>query len=806
MKIDRLQIHGFGKYRNFTLQAGDGLNIIYGSNEAGKTTLQMFILAMLFGMKKAGKKRTVYSEEHTRYSPWQGEEYGGILTCTIDGQSYRIERNFLKHREACRIYRDLTGEDITLQFPEDSRKERMFLQTLLGIDELMFKNSLCLGDGLRLEWDEWRRETAPKLVSGSYLQTADQTLIQKAEAVLVSTLEEIGSERAESKPLGEAAAKKQQALKAIRVEEAHEEENKALVQELESWEAACQAKEKALQQKKGEAAGQIVALLQQMETEKKAAEAVAASMPETYENRNNHISKENIDRDRTLLYRKIENYRALYQERAAFLMRVQSLRPDPDLVEWVARYQHITDDDLQRIGELERHLAAASHEEPESRLQRDDKVTTWSGWQMLTAVVLFIGGAILSYAGQWTISVTAVVAGVLWLIACRVYNRNREGNQIASDRRQKVNTNDIIEQWEAELIKLLERLDADTPRQARTRWQQVLQARERLAGSEQQVIWASNEAKKAEHRLSVLLTEIRDLLRESGFVDSACLEFPLDTEPQVLEKAMEQWETGAGEWQKRTQSADRLEQIRQEIIRWQKRLEELQVDADQIELPATPFTLQQLDDTLRALEQEERLYLVDYAKRKELEGRVRALRQGRAKIGDLTRELDYWREQEDRLMRQREALQIAKEAFDEIRTALYQEQAPRLLEKVSALAGTFTGGKYRQLRVDKLMEIRILSPDSGYTYEMGGLSKGTIDQLSFALSLAVAESVLEDGDKLPLLIDEPFLHYDDDRLLYTLEYLLSKSNQRQILFFTHRNADVEMLQRLSSRQVVVHYL
>jgi uncharacterized protein YhaN len=54
MKIQNLLIEGFGKISKMELNLGAGLNVIYGKNEAGKTTLKTFIYGMLYGFLKPG--------------------------------------------------------------------------------------------------------------------------------------------------------------------------------------------------------------------------------------------------------------------------------------------------------------------------------------------------------------------------------------------------------------------------------------------------------------------------------------------------------------------------------------------------------------------------------------------------------------------------------------------------------------------------------------------------------------------------------------------------------------------------------
>ena len=56
MKLLRLEIESFGKLQGFSLDLDQGLNVICESNGFGKTTLAMFIKAMLYGLPSSTKR------------------------------------------------------------------------------------------------------------------------------------------------------------------------------------------------------------------------------------------------------------------------------------------------------------------------------------------------------------------------------------------------------------------------------------------------------------------------------------------------------------------------------------------------------------------------------------------------------------------------------------------------------------------------------------------------------------------------------------------------------------------------------
>ena len=99
MKITKLKIDGFGKFVDFDMSLHSGLNVIYGPNESGKTTLSDFMAFTISGFEAI---------EVERYRPWSGDELGGSLVLEkgdgekvellLDPSNPSMER-FLKRRE-----------------------------------------------------------------------------------------------------------------------------------------------------------------------------------------------------------------------------------------------------------------------------------------------------------------------------------------------------------------------------------------------------------------------------------------------------------------------------------------------------------------------------------------------------------------------------------------------------------------------------------------------------------------------------------------------------------------------------------
>ncbi|AVK62356.1 hypothetical protein C5Z25_11575 [Lactobacillus sp. CBA3605] len=85
MQIKRIEIAGFGKFSQQTFDLSSGLQVFYGANETGKSTLRAFILGLLFGFPS---RRYLLA----RYEPKTTSQYGGSLDLMVQGQLYRLTR------------------------------------------------------------------------------------------------------------------------------------------------------------------------------------------------------------------------------------------------------------------------------------------------------------------------------------------------------------------------------------------------------------------------------------------------------------------------------------------------------------------------------------------------------------------------------------------------------------------------------------------------------------------------------------------------------------------------------------------
>lgn len=138
MKLLELHIDGFGKFHDRTISLEDGINVIYGKNEAGKSTLHTFIRGMLFGIER-GRGRASRNDTYSKYEPWENSgTYSGWLRLESGGSVYRIERKFRKDVKSLKIINETRGL-------EEEPSKALMDQLIGGLNEITYNNTISIG-------------------------------------------------------------------------------------------------------------------------------------------------------------------------------------------------------------------------------------------------------------------------------------------------------------------------------------------------------------------------------------------------------------------------------------------------------------------------------------------------------------------------------------------------------------------------------------------------------------------------------------------------------------------------------------
>ena len=115
MKITELYLKNFGKFHEKHFYIRDGVQIIYGENEFGKSTIHAFVRAMLFGLER-GRGRAAGKDAFSRYEPWENPgSYAGVMRFCCGGRAFRLERSFGRLERRVSLVCEDDGEELSVE-------------------------------------------------------------------------------------------------------------------------------------------------------------------------------------------------------------------------------------------------------------------------------------------------------------------------------------------------------------------------------------------------------------------------------------------------------------------------------------------------------------------------------------------------------------------------------------------------------------------------------------------------------------------------------------------------------------------
>ena len=183
MIIRELNISGFGKHFDKKIEFGDGINVVYGENESGKSTLAAFIHSMMYGVeKKRGKPAT--DSIYGRYQPVKNE-WSGSMKFEFEGRIYEIFRTFPDGKDPIVVdlatglkvdyeeIKEVFGEeklfDATLYLPQDKNDDAAKILDSIS----SYTESMSMGRDEHLDVSGAKKKLK-RLVKGLELQRDDK--------------------------------------------------------------------------------------------------------------------------------------------------------------------------------------------------------------------------------------------------------------------------------------------------------------------------------------------------------------------------------------------------------------------------------------------------------------------------------------------------------------------------------------------------------------------------------------------------------------------------------------------------------
>ena len=230
MKINKLLIGSFGKFKDYELNLEDGFNVLYGKNEDGKSTLMAFIKMMFYNKFERG--RDIDKNLRRKYQPWDGSMMHGVVEFDCSGVPFRLQKNIgvTPAGDDVKLINVATGQTVPLGKNEELGK-RFF-----GLDLAGFERSAFIGNIGNFTTNGSSDEVAEKLMSNMLLSGDESISQQQVQNRLNEAIEDLESKSGKKGLLVDA----QNELDALRREKAEietrEKDQKVLREEADQLE------------------------------------------------------------------------------------------------------------------------------------------------------------------------------------------------------------------------------------------------------------------------------------------------------------------------------------------------------------------------------------------------------------------------------------------------------------------------------------------------------------------------------------------------------------------------------------------
>jgi len=211
MEIRELDIKSYGKFSNHHMTFRPGINIIYGGNETGKTTIHSFIWAMLFGLNRA-RGRASKTDEYQLRQPWDAPgAYLGSMRISENGEIYRIDRCFDRSAKPLSLVCETRA--VESAHPQED------LEVLLGgISESAFVNSVFIRQAQCETDEELAQELRRYMINSDHSRNSEIDVAQALQSLRKKKKQLEQQKKKENEALEEKIAQKQSRADALRSE------------------------------------------------------------------------------------------------------------------------------------------------------------------------------------------------------------------------------------------------------------------------------------------------------------------------------------------------------------------------------------------------------------------------------------------------------------------------------------------------------------------------------------------------------------------------------------------------------------
>lgn len=670
MKIKNIKINSFGNLEDKELNFTDGLNIVYGKNEAGKSTLLKFITNMFYGTSK-NKKGREYSD-YEKYKPWGKDDFSGKIKYELDnGKEYEVYREFAKKNP--KIFNS-NLEDITKDYSIDKLTGSQFFYEQTKVDETTFLSTIAsMQQEVKLEKNS-QNELVQKMANIAGTGEDNVSYKKALDKLNKKQLDEIGTNRSQGKPINivqnrisELKAKRDGLLQ-YKDQKFNFEENKENIDGLI---------------KNDETKIDFLRNLKIIKNQER-------------------IEQEKIKYNQSVLNDKIEEVERIKEEKNS-IIRNSNFQNEEELAEFIEANE-------QRLNEL---IAKNSENVVTPKAKKSNNTIF-----IVLLIISIIVNAVLFVAAKSYfkfLGIPVILAVLLFYLIYKLKNKhNAQIDANKAEMNKRVEENKIL----TVLNKNKELLNTINSKNAQ------------INIIEKSIQDGKNKIEQAKESIEIFSKKEKDNLKErfKEVIDSSKMDDFLS-----------------------------VENIDYELEKYLNKLNDRKLEVHRLDLNKQNI-MPQLDSLVKVEEN-----------------------------------LEKAEEEYAELIKKNEVIAITRQALENAYEKMKNTVTPKFTNNLSENISSISNGKYKKVSINDENGLMVELPSGEYV-PVDKLSLGTIDQLYLSLRLSMCEDV--SNENMPLILDEAFAFYDDERLENIIKFLIDNYVEKQIIILTCTSREKEILNKL----------
>ncbi len=752
MKIKALHIASFGGLKNKDLCFDNPFSVVYGENENGKTTIMNFIKMMFYGTERSSAQ--ISKNLRKKYTPWDNSAMAGSIDFELEGKNYRIERQFGNSNST---------DKVTLINLDLGTRENVAADIgtkLLSLSPAAFERSVFIGqfgfpESNAIAEGELNSKLSNIALTGDESVSFDEVKVrlESAKYALMSKSGRAGEYDKNAMLLKELEEKLKTSLEKQQQISLAKENARKIIAEIENLQHKADTLSKKIEKEQdfrnAEKLRELLNLKSQLDT-----------LNQTLTLENGQLVDEMFVRKIEFCLSKIENIEAKITAKQNENKIIEqnldlSLNPSPDMTpEKAAEISAKVEKLEQEKQDLSSKISLLEQTQNDLSKNNAKKVS-------LTTLII---GIVLLVAGVVACTLNVILGGavcVLGLISICLSFVLKQNAKAKADKLQAEMVD--LRLKENQLISLIstEKANLTAINTALNSNCAIIEKQKELLNQNNQELGLLTQEKSVESD-----TLLQLFARYKPTYDITLIKEELTL---ISEKALKQKEIK----QNINYILKDIGNISYETAR--EKLEQLNTEYEaETDFNTLKSEYQQLQQSITDKKTTVAGILAEVkAISKNLEIPECLISLKDSIQNKMTAQKDYCDTIDI-------ALSVLEESFIEMR----RSYGSVFEKKASDIFTRLTNGRYVNMTISKSFDIATQKADVFGSKEIDYLSSGTADQAYLSLRLALSELIAQNGEKLPLLLDDALAQYDDTRTKSALEFLKQYSIDGQIIMFT----------------------